>query len=701
VIPETPRDGDDPIASLSQAVRTRTDGFPNLAVLGAEEAYRKVFADGPVGMAIVGPDMRYTVVNLAFCRMVGYERGELLGRSAWDITHPEEAEQDLALAQTLFEGTITNYQTETRYVTKTGEVVWANVTSFLLRDQDGRPRGAVRVSENVTEPKRTRSALRASENRARRILEQVPVIVYAADPHTAGDWTFVSPQIEALLGYTPEEWMADPKIWFERLHLDDRERVIEEESRSRETGTPFITEYRMHRRDGEVVWIRDEGQMVWDEDQGAVMMQGIMIPITERKRAEEALREGERRVHLLRLAAVAANEASSLPEAAHRVVEEICAHTGWPAGHTYVWNRDRLVSVPEWHLSDPERFAALRSRVNGMVFGSGSGVPERVLRARDPIWVADVAVDPDSPVAREAVAAGLKSAIGFPVLVGEEVVAVLEFFSDGAMNPDVSLVGVMGDIGAQLGRVVERTRAEEALREAVALEREAVERLRRLDEMKSGFLTGVSHELRTPLASVMGYALTLERPDLDLPEEESRDLMHRLAANARKLGRILNDLLDLERLSRGDVVAHVAPEDLQALVSRAMAEVEIPVERTVDVRVDPVVISVEADKVERIVENLVVNALKYSPPEARIWVRSEEEENGVVLVVEDEGPGIPDPLKEAVFEMFQQGPNVPTHSPGVGVGLSLVAQIARLHGGRAWVTDRPGGGSSFRVLFPF
>jgi signal transduction histidine kinase len=110
------------------------------------------------------------------------------------------------------------------------------------------------------------------------------------------------------------------------------------------------------------------------------------------------------------------------------------------------------------------------------------------------------------------------------------------------------------------------------------------------------------------------------------------------------------------------------------------------------------VVSVDAPKVERMLENLLSNAARHTPPGARIWLRVRPEAGGVLLLVEDEGPGIPDDLKESVFEAFRRGPTA--SGPGSGIGLSLVARFAELHGGRAWVEDRPGGGASFRVFLP-
>jgi signal transduction histidine kinase len=109
----------------------------------------------------------------------------------------------------------------------------------------------------------------------------------------------------------------------------------------------------------------------------------------------------------------------------------------------------------------------------------------------------------------------------------------------------------------------------------------------------------------------------------------------------------------------------------------------------------------DAAKVERIVENLLANTARHTPGSSTIWVSVQPTPEGALLLVEDDGSGVPEDLRDTIFEPFQQGPDAPRHSPGVGVGLTLVRRFAELHGGRAWVQDREGGGASFRVLLPF
>jgi signal transduction histidine kinase len=262
-------------------------------------------------------------------------------------------------------------------------------------------------------------------------------------------------------------------------------------------------------------------------------------------------------------------------------------------------------------------------------------------------------------------------------------------------------------IGETMAWIAERLRlTERALRDserryadAYEREREAVQRLDAVDRARNAFLTAVAHELRTPATAVLGFASTLEREDLALSDEERAEMLHRLARSARRLHRLLADLLDLDRIGLGLLAPDLQEVALEPVVRRAVSQAEIA-DHPVEVRTEPVAVRADPVQVERIVENLLTNAARHTPAGTQVWVDLRAEDGGALLSVEDAGPGIPEGMRRAIFEPFSQGPNVPRHAPGVGVGLTVVAQFARLQAGRVWVEERPGGGARFLLFLP-
>jgi PAS domain S-box-containing protein len=217
---------------------------------------------------------------------------------------------------------------------------------------------------------------------------------------------------------------------------------------------------------------------------------------------------------------------------------------------------------------------------------------------------------------------------------------------------------------------------------------------KQLDELRDTILATVSHELRTPLTAILGSAMTLEERDPELTDEQRGQLVSLLASQSRRLNGLLDDLLDLDRLRHGSLAPEFTKADVAEIVARVTSV------HGVAVQSEPVVASVDVPKVERIVENLIANAVKHTPPDTEITVRVERENEGVVIAVDDRGPGVVESERQAIFEIFNRGEAASTAVAGAGVGLALVAQFAKLHGGRAWVEENPLGGASFRVFLP-
>jgi signal transduction histidine kinase len=251
--------------------------------------------------------------------------------------------------------------------------------------------------------------------------------------------------------------------------------------------------------------------------------------------------------------------------------------------------------------------------------------------------------------------------------------------------------------------VAQLSQREQELKDGLRREIEIADRLRAADEMKDTFLRAVSHDLRTPLTAMLGVAVTLERTRLNLPRDQALDLVGMLVEKTRKLERLLKDLLDLNRLEEGVLEPNRSMTDVRELVHRVVTEVDQLAGWPVDIEAEPILAFIDGPKVERIVENLLLNTTRHTPPGTRVWVKALARGHDLELIVEDAGPGVPAELVGTLFEAFRRGEGpapTPAHARGVGIGLSLVARFAGLHGGQTWVDERWGGGAAFHVLLP-
>jgi PAS domain S-box-containing protein len=219
---------------------------------------------------------------------------------------------------------------------------------------------------------------------------------------------------------------------------------------------------------------------------------------------------------------------------------------------------------------------------------------------------------------------------------------------------------------------------------------------KQVDELRDTILAAVSHELRTPLTSIVGFALTLRERTLDASVRTT--LLDTLVAQAQKLERMLGELLDLDRLRHGLVRPTFVETDVGQLVRRVVAE-HTDDGHPIELRVEAATAKVDPAKVERIVDNLVANAIRHTPPRTTIDVSVAAADGGVLITVDDAGDGVSAHERSTIFEPFRRS-EASTSIAGTGIGLALVAQFAALHGGRAWVEDSPRGGAGFRVFLP-
>ena len=224
--------------------------------------------------------------------MLGYADDELANEFAtWEtLLHPDDLAGTRLVLEKYLGGGQVEYGAEFRMRGKDGSWKWILARGVALRDAAGRPVRMAGSHTDITAHKRSEDALRAAELKFRGLVEQLPAITYHATLGETCTWSYVSPQISPLLGFTPDEWLASDRLWFERLHPDDREIPIAAEAVALKTGS-FLAEYRMFTRDGELRWFRDQAVFVADKNQNQHALYGVMMDITDAKAAEVRLAE--------------------------------------------------------------------------------------------------------------------------------------------------------------------------------------------------------------------------------------------------------------------------------------------------------------------------------------------------------------------------------------------------------------------------
>lgn len=425
--------------------------------------------------------------------------------------------------------------------------------------------------------------------------------------------------------------------------------------------------------------------------------------IAERKRAREELDRQNAFLQLMLEITTAANEAPTFREALQIALHRIRAHTGWPIGHALERSPvGSLESTGLWSTDDPERFRALREVTESVSFLAGIGLPGRVLATGTAVAVGDIGADPSFLRAYLISDVGVKSAFAFPVRVGADVVAVLEFFSGRSIELGPGFLEVMDHVGTQLGRVVERERAREERLRLLAREQEAREGAEDALRTRDEVLRMASHDLKNPIHAISMAAALLA--DIPLTEAQRAQQVGVIRRTADHMHRLVRGLLDLKRIEAGHgIPVDPRPTGVAPLVEEGCTlfrpQADAKGVEIVRELVEPLpAVLADTERILQVLWNLTGNAIKFTPRGGRVLVRAEESGDEVLFSIVDTGPGIAPEHIDRLFDPFWQDKR--TARLGTGLGLPISRAIVEAHGGRIRAESTVGEGATFAFTLP-
>lgn len=257
------------------------------------EEYQSIFENAIEGIFQSSLDGHFLKVNPAMARIYGYDSPEDMIASISSIkdqiyVDPEGRKTFLKSLQE--NGRVDHF--EERNYRKDGSIIWIVNNAHIVQDSEGNPLYIEGFLTDITSRKETELALQASEERYRALIERLPGAIFLDAPDNPENNLYISPKIEDIFGYTPQEW-NDEISWSSSIHPEDRDRILAESERTDKTGEPFREEYRFRKKDGRYIWIREETSLVKDEHGVPLFWQGFLTDISHQKQVENAIKQGE------------------------------------------------------------------------------------------------------------------------------------------------------------------------------------------------------------------------------------------------------------------------------------------------------------------------------------------------------------------------------------------------------------------------
>jgi PAS domain S-box-containing protein len=625
------------------------------ALRASEQRFRTLATHAPVGIFQTDPAGNCVFVNDRWCGITGLSAAEAAGDGWVRALHPDDRDRIrgewYAAAAAGRE-----FAADYRFVAPDGRTAWVRGTAVALRDDAGAVTGHLGTVADITEPRAAAEALRESEERLRTALAAARMVAWEWTP--ADGRLRVSENAADVFGLPAGVGLTGIDQGLALVHPEDVAAYRATFQKAIDDRDGYLTRYRLVRpADGRVIWIEERGNTVFDQPGGAVRLFGVAADVTARKHVEAELArvtvESERRKRLYETILANTPDLAYVFDLNHRFT---CANEGllrmWGMTWDVAIGRNCLeLGYEPWHAEMHDREI------------------EEVKATKKPI----------------------RGEVPFAGTFGRRIYDYIF----------VPVLGPTGEVEAVAGTtrdVTERKQMEDELRRTAA---ELSEANRRKDE----FLATLAHELRNPLAPLRNGLQVLRLAGGDAAAvERSLGMMERQLGH---LVHLIDDLLDVSRISRGKIALKKERVDLAAIVQAAVEGSRPQIDAAghqLTVAMPPAQVYLDADpaRLAQVFANLLTNAAKYTDRAGRISLTAQRQGGEVAVAVRDTGIGIAAEHLPRLFEMFSQVSSALERSQGgLGIGLALVKGLVEMHGGTVEArSEGLGAGSEFVVRLP-
>jgi PAS domain S-box-containing protein len=591
-----------------------------------------------------------------------------------------------------------------------GAATWIGVVGRVDLDRDAQVVGMTGVVQDISTRKSAEDTLRESEEVLRALANSIPQLAWMAQADGAIVW--FNKRWYEYTGTTPEQVVGWG--WQSTQDPDVLPQMLQRWRESVRTGNPFEMEYPIRGADGQYRWFLTRVNAVRDRLGHVVRWFGTNTDVDQVKRVQQALRDESNVLELLNSTGSALASQRDLRSLLQTVTDAATGISGARFGGFFYHGKDSDGDLFTLHTLaglPPDDFEQLgHPRASALLAPSLRG--EGVIRSDDISSDARYA-GPQPHFGLQQGAPAVRSYLAVPVIARSGEVLGSLFFG----HPEAGIFSerterIIGGIAAQAAVAIDNTRLYEAAQHAaderkvlLESERSARAEAERTSQMKDEFLATLSHELRTPLSAILGWAQVLRRGSRD--QADLQRGLQTIERNARAQAQLIEDLLDMSRITSGKVLLDMQAVSPASFIDAAIETVR-PAADAKNIRIekqyDPAVGLIAGDpaRLQQVIWNLLSNALKFTPRDGLVQIMLKPVDGAVQLTVTDSGVGIAPEFKAHVFERFRQGDASTTRKHGgLGLGLSIVKHLVEQHGGTVRVdSEGEDRGASFTIELP-